>query len=147
MSAPLSELQYDLDAALRKVDSYRAGNTALLEALMDMVWQFIGTDDRNAVFSHHYIGAEEAAINVLIAAGMAAQVEPGANSYRLLWDALEARKPKRQTWAEAVEECITDPAEKVRLLALEDESIESIDPRAVDHLEQSPETGTFPHDA
>jgi hypothetical protein len=38
------------------------------------------------------------------------------------WDALEARKPKRKTWAEAVNECVTDPEARVRLLAMDDAS-------------------------
>jgi hypothetical protein len=101
-------------------DAYRNGNTALLDALMCMVWQFVGVDDRDGVISHTGMAAEEAAIKVLMDAGVAEQLAPGANSYRLLWAKLEERKPKQQTWAEAVRECITDPAEVERLLALDD---------------------------
>ncbi|WP_128000361.1 hypothetical protein [Piscinibacter defluvii] len=36
------------------------------------------------------------------------------------WDALEARRPKQQTWAEAVNECVTDPEARARLLAMDD---------------------------
>lgn len=105
------------DEAERERDSFKAGNTALLGALMDMVWQFVAGDDREAVFSHTHMAAEEGAIAVLLQAGMAEEVTPGA--YRLLWSALEARKPKPITWAQAVNECVTDPEARARLLALD----------------------------
>jgi hypothetical protein len=38
----------------------------------------------------------------------------------LNWQALEDRKPKQQTWAEAVNECVTDPVARERLLAMDD---------------------------
>lgn len=36
------------------------------------------------------------------------------------WEALEARRPKQQTWGEAVNECVTDPDLRARLLAMDD---------------------------
>jgi len=110
-----------------QVKRLRAGNTALLEALMDMVNQFFYSKNRSGqydedgdILSHSFMSAEEGAIEVLIQAGMAEEV-PG-KGYRLLWDKLEARRPKQQTWEEAVRECITDPAEIERLLALSDDA-------------------------
>lgn len=40
----------------------------------------------------------------------------------LNWQALKDREPKQQTWEEAVRECISDPAEVERLLALNDDA-------------------------
>lgn len=84
-------------------DRYRAGNTELLELLMKL----------------H--AGEHAAIlprvrEILAGAGLVNA------DLTLNWPALEARKPKPQTWAEAVNECITDPAERARLLAMGDET-------------------------
>lgn len=101
-----------------QVERYKAGNTALLEALMDMVLQHL-REGPDGIFNHSFLSSDEAAIEVLVQAGMV-EVVPGSG-YRLLWDALEARKPKQQTWAEAVNECVTDPAERARLLAFDDE--------------------------
>lgn len=81
---------------------YRNGNTQLLGLLMKL---HAGDDILDVV---------EQAKAVLTNAGL-------LNSDNTLnWDALEARKPKQQTWAEAVNECVTDPAERARLLALDD---------------------------
>lgn len=82
---------------------YRAGNTELLEALMHVA---AGTDPELTK-----------ALELLGRAGML--FGDGA----LDWAALEARKPKRQTWEQAVRECVTDQAEVERLLALGDDSI------------------------
>lgn len=101
-----------------EVERYRNGNTALIEALMDMVHQYF-RNSPDGIVNHSFISAEEGAIEVLVQAGMAEEV-PG-KGYRLLWDKLEARKPKPQTWEEAVKECVTDPSEQARLLALADE--------------------------
>jgi len=38
----------------------------------------------------------------------------------LNWPALEARKPKQITWEQAVNECVTDPEARARLLAMGD---------------------------
>lgn len=110
-----------------QVEALRNGNTKLLEALMDMVNQFFysknedGKDDEDGpILNHSFMSAEECAIGVLLEAGMAEEV-PGMG-YRLLWDKLEARKPKRQTWEEVVRECITDPEEVERLLALDNDA-------------------------
>lgn len=71
-----------------EVERLRNGNTLLLVALMDMVSQFFS--QRSGEFlTHSYMSAEEGAIAVLIAAGMAEEVE--GKGYRLLWDKLEAR--------------------------------------------------------
>ncbi len=40
----------------------------------------------------------------------------------LNWQALQARKPKPIPWAQAVNECVTDPEARARLLALGDDS-------------------------
>ena len=85
-----------------EVASYRAGNTALLEALM------LAHEERDS--------ANAARCGVLCEAGMLD--EDGACN----WPALEARKQKQQTWEQAVRECITDPAEVERLLALADDA-------------------------
>lgn len=100
-----------VDAAL-VVDRYKNGNTALLEALMDMVHQHCGTVDDT--LDHRFISANENAVELLEQAGMIVE------GNRLDWDALEARKPKRQTWEQAVNECVSDPAERARLLAFGD---------------------------
>ena len=95
------------------VAKYKAGNTALLEALMDMVHQHCtsGADEVH----HGYISSGEAAVEVLEQAGMLIDG-------KLQWQALEDRKPKRQTWEQAVNECITDPEQRARLLAMSYES-------------------------
>lgn len=81
-------------------DRYKAGNTELLELLMKL-----------------HAGQSESLLprvrEILIGAGLVNA------DYTLNWPALEARKPKQQTWAEAVNECVTDPAERARLLAME----------------------------
>lgn len=68
---------------------YRRGNTLLIECLMDMVNQFFcwRSDD---TFSHSFMSAEENAIETLINAGFAEELE--GSTYRLLWDKLEQRK-------------------------------------------------------
>lgn len=97
--------------------SYKAGNTALLEALMDMVYQHCIIDEQNETLSHDYLSANENAFAILAEAGMMRQTDNGACF--LDWAALEARKPKRQSWEEAVRECVSDPAEVERLLNLD----------------------------
>lgn len=113
MTAPQGsvEVNIPLDEQVKRL---RAGNTALLEALMDMVNQFFYSknnsgqyDEDGDILSHSFMSAEEGAISVLIQAGMAEEVGGG---YRLLWDKLEERKPKQQTPEEAVRECVTGPA-------------------------------------
>ena len=68
---------------------YRRGNTLLIECLMDMVNQFFcrRPDD---TLSHSFMSAEENAIETLINAGFAEDLE--GCTYRLLWDKLEERK-------------------------------------------------------
>lgn len=98
-----SERAAVLEDAEVMVDRLRAGNTKLLEALMDMVNQFFighGADGKSdtdgEILTHSFMSAEEQAIAVLIEAGMAEEIS--RSSYRLLWGKLEARKPKRQPW-------------------------------------------------
>jgi hypothetical protein len=79
-----------LQAKADTADKLYAGNTVLLTALMDMVNQFFYTHD-DEFLTHSFMSAEEHAIEVLIAAGMAEEVEVEGKGYRLLWDKLEAR--------------------------------------------------------
>ena len=123
-----SELEqvYELLAkAQQERDSFRAGNTALLEALMNMVAGHCQSLDDGDCFIITRDRYEADAFGTLIEAGMMEQfvVNPmaGESYYKLKWDALDARKPKRKTWAEAVHECVTDPQEIARLMALDDE--------------------------
>ena len=82
-------------------DRYRAGNTQLIEALMR--------------FAEGQPDAGEFAQPILAECGML-----NGSDGTLNWAALEARRPKQQTWAEAVNECVADPAERARLLAMGD---------------------------
>lgn len=85
-------------------DRYKAGNTELLGLFMKLV----DGDD--------IIDVMERVTEILGNAGL-------MNADRTLnWDALEARKPKPKTWEQAVNECITDPEERARLLAMADEA-------------------------
>jgi hypothetical protein len=84
-------------------DKYRNGNTTLLELLMKLCC------------GEHTSVLKEAR-DILLGAGlMNADYTPN-------WQALEDRKPKPQTWEQAVRECVTDPAEVERLLALADDA-------------------------
>jgi hypothetical protein len=83
-------------------DSYRNGNTQLLGLVMKFCE---GT--------HADVLAE--AQPILAAAGLLNGADGSLN-----WKALKDREPKQQTWAEAVNECVTDPVERKRLLALDD---------------------------
>lgn len=82
-------------------DSYRAGNTELLELLMK--------------FHAGEQGAIAARVRDILAGAGLLTADNALN-----WAALEARKPKQITWAEAVNECVTDPDARARLLALDD---------------------------
>lgn len=81
-------------------DRFRHGNTALLGLLM----RLHTGDDMAAIV--------EDSRAILRTAGLLRE------DNTLDWSALEARKPKRQTWAEAVNECVTDPEARARLLAM-----------------------------
>lgn len=84
-------------------DGYVRGNTELLELLMKLC---LGESTAPL----------ERARDILTSIGlMNADHTPN-------WQALEDRKPKRQTWEQAVRECVTDPAEVERLLALDDDA-------------------------
>lgn len=88
------------DEAERERDAFKAGNTELLELLMKL-----------------HAGQHESILprvrEILAGAGL-------LNADNTLnRAALEARKPQRQTWAEAVNECVTDPEARARLLAME----------------------------
>ena len=87
------------DVAERERDNFRAGNTALLKALM---YEHEDKDDANAL-----------RCQALREAGML-NADGTCN-----WEALEARTPQPKTWAQAVDECVTDPDERARLLAME----------------------------
>lgn len=87
--------------AERERDSFRAGNTELLELLMKLC---LGETTEPLTRAR----------DILVATGlMNADHTPN-------WEALEARKPKPITWEQAVNECVTDPAVRARLLALGD---------------------------
>jgi len=118
LQARLDEATAAKDQAIAERDSFRAGNTALLEALMDMCNQHCHQVNSDVLW-HHFLSANENAFEILEEAGMATPT--AGDGWTLNWDALEARKPKRQTWSEAVHEVVTDPQEIARLLALDDE--------------------------
>lgn len=88
------------DEAERERDQYRAGNTELLEALM----RYAEGQESAPAFAQDVLGR----------AGMLNGADGTLN-----WAALGQRKPKPITWAQAVNECVTDPEERARLLALE----------------------------
>lgn len=75
----------------RRLERTQRGNTKLIEALMDMVNQsFMGED----TLAHSHMSCEEGAIEVLIEAGFATEVD--RNRYTLNWDKLEERKRDEQ---------------------------------------------------
>lgn len=86
--------------AERDRDAYKAGNTELLELLMKL-----------------HAGQHESILprvrEILAGAGLVNE------DNTLNWPALEARKPKPITWEQAVNECVTDPEARARLLAME----------------------------
>lgn len=82
-------------------DSFKAGNTELLELLMKL-----------------HAGQHESILprvrEILAGAGL-------LNADNTLnWIALEERKPKKITWEQVVNECVTDPEARARLLAMGD---------------------------
>jgi len=83
-------------------DRYQAGNTELLELWMKL---FDGQD---------IIDTQERVREILEGAGLLRDGKPD-------WAALDARKPKRIPWAQAVNELVTDPEARARLLAMDDE--------------------------
>lgn len=89
------------DEAERERDAFKAGNTELLEALM-----------------RYAEGQESASAFAQDVLGRAGMLHPGDGT--LNWAALEHRKPKPITWEQAVNECVTDPAARARLLAMSD---------------------------
>jgi len=89
------------DVAERERDRYQSGNTELLSLWMRLL---AGQD---------IIDVQERVREILTDAGLINR-DNTPN-----WDALEARKPKQKTWAQAVNECVTDPEERARLLALD----------------------------
>jgi hypothetical protein len=88
------------DVAERERDQYRAGNTELLELWLKLL---DGTD---------IIGVQERVREILEGAGLLRNGKPD-------WFALEARKPQPKTWTQTVNECVTDPEARARLLAME----------------------------
>lgn len=83
-------------------NQYRAGNTELLELFMKL---HAGLD---------LVDVMERVREILAGAGLLNEPDNTLN-----WDALEARKPKPTTWEQAVNECVTDPEARARLLAME----------------------------
>lgn len=82
-------------------DRYRNGNTELLELFMKL-------------HAGEVADVLDRVREILAGAGLI------DTDNKLNWQALEDRKPKQQTWEQAVRECVTDPAEVERLLALDD---------------------------
>lgn len=82
-------------------DGYKAGNTELLELWLKLL---AGED---------IIDVQERVREILEGAALLRDGKPD-------WDALEARKPKQITWEQAVNECVTDPEARGRLLAMGD---------------------------
>lgn len=88
------------DEAERERDAFKAGNTELLGLWMKL----LAGDD--------IIEVQERVREILTGAGL---LNPDNTPN---WDALEARKPKPITWEQAVNECVTDPEVRARLLAM-----------------------------
>jgi hypothetical protein len=91
------------DVAERERDQYKAGNTELMELWLKLL-------EGQDIFD-----VQERVREILEGAGL-------LRDGRADWAALEARKPQQQTWEQAVRECVTDPAEVDRLLALADDA-------------------------
>lgn len=85
-------------------DRYRAGNTELLGLFM----RLIDGDD--------ILELTDRVREILTGAGL---VNP---DHTMNWQALEDRKPKQISWEQAVNELVTDPEERARLLAMADEA-------------------------
>lgn len=87
-------LRADAEALEEENGRLRSGNTALIEALMDMVNQHFHRPrhDDPDVLGHMFMSANEGAIEVLLDAGMAKEVPGG---YWLLWGKLAERKAAR----------------------------------------------------
>jgi len=88
------------DQAERERDSYKSGNTELLELLMKL-------------HAGEHTQILPRVREILAGAGLV-----DANN-ALNWQALEDRKPKPIPWAQAVNELVTDPEARARLLAME----------------------------
>lgn len=106
-AAEVEALRDDAATAALERDRYRNGNTTLLELLMSL---HAGNDIVDTVERSREILRETGLMD-----------EAGG----LNWQALEARKPKPKTWEQAVRECVTDPAEVERLLALDDKAVDA----------------------
>lgn len=85
--------------AEKERDAFKAGNTELLELLMKL-----------------HAGQSESILprvrEILAGAGLLSA------DNTLNWEALEARKPKQIPWGQAVNELVTDPEARARLLAM-----------------------------
>lgn len=88
------------DEAERERDAFKAGNTELLGLWMKL----LAGDD--------IIDVQERVREILTGAGLLNTDNTPS------WDALEARKPKPITWEQAVNQCVTDPEARERLLAM-----------------------------
>lgn len=104
-ATPATVQETDVIDAQEEARRYRNGNTTLLELFMRLI---DGDDIADVLQEVRQILRETGLLN--------ADNTPN-------WPALQARKPKRQTWAEAVNECVTDPAERARLLAFDDATL------------------------
>jgi hypothetical protein len=90
--------------AEKERDAFRAGNTELLELFMKL---HAGDD---------LINVMERVREILHGTGLLnADNTPN-------WQALEDRKPKQITWEQAVNESVTDPEARARLLAMGDKT-------------------------
>ena len=87
-------------------DRYQSGNTELLGLFM----RLIEGDDIPEL--------TDRVREILTQAGL---VNP---DHSMNWEALEARKPKQISWEQAVNELVTDPEERARLLAMSDEVVQ-----------------------
>lgn len=88
--------------AEKERDAFKAGNTELLELLMK-------------VHAGEHTEILRRVRDILLGAGLLNA------DLTLNWAALEARKPQQITWEQAVNECVTDPVARARLLAMDDD--------------------------
>jgi hypothetical protein len=77
-----------------KIIMLRRGNTALIEALMDMVAQHCinNNDQEHPIYSDGALSANESALALLAEAGFAKASDGQGVRYHLLWEKFEARQ-------------------------------------------------------
>ena len=94
LKCEIEERDWELaEEMARRLDRTQRGNTKLIEALMGMVNQNF-TKGHSGGLAPSFMSCDEGAIEVLIEAGFAEQVEMG--NYALFWDKLEERKRDEQ---------------------------------------------------